>query len=798
MHPSKVYGIALLFLIFFFSYFFNKYNKIIYSFLSKGGERKIAVGDTHGVIQVFNAKKGVFSSAFKTLPSRKEVSRLAVGGPREERNRVFAASGSVISGYTKKGKHFMTLDTNRTEAVTSLYSEESSIWCAGQYVYNSYLDGRENGYFLSPDRVRDVTVELAQAGALMPNAILACQDQCIRVLARDSSELSGVTMGSAPQVLERYERPHLNGLGNTGRAAVLYGAEDGTAGQVLLEQGRARLGWALENDRGLGAVQAVAVADLRGTGAGDIIVGREDGLVQIFSHDAGSDAAPRLVWSRNLGESITAVQGGLVTGTKSEDVVVATYGGKLLAFVQGGVPGGGGGGGGVTSSSSSVALASILAGGSGSGLTGEDEFEAAFAVASANAAATGGSGALARGGSAGAGASASDSKSLQKKTLKQIKELREEIDKLHAKTAKAKAQYDSTTSLLGSVSVGPTSQIRINDKFSLSPDDASHVLRIEIEAPIDTVVLQSDVPMDLVDVANNQAIVSRSPPDPQNDCALLATYRCPDTGPTNRIEIKLATTEGVSGTLRAYVIPRLTPKTSQMASYAIKPLSLHQRLREVDTAGLPLSTLTFSGSFSVTDAHVWLVMCLPDVPDRILSETVTYHFQSAFLGTVLIVECRKGLASFRSDNVSALAVLKDCVTRDATAKKIRVDVASDINPASVARAIDLLHPMLERLLKLALQVKLTEALRELQVQEEDTSYLSADLVEILENEKDIQEEFREQPRRLDFIRAVAVKLYVDRWRLEGRSVNPEKIQRILSPEGTYTKEGLKEAFESGK
>ena len=35
--------------------------------------------------------------------------------------------------------------------------------------------------------------------------------------------------------------------------------------------------------------------------------------------------------------------------------------------------------------------------------------------------------------------------------------------------------------------------------------------------------------------------------------------------------------EGQYGTLRAYVTPRLQPKTCQLRQYPIKPLSLHQR-----------------------------------------------------------------------------------------------------------------------------------------------------------------------------------------------------------------------------
>lgn len=40
--------------------------------------------------------------------------------------------------------------------------------------------------------------------------------------------------------------------------------------------------------------------------------------------------------------------------------------------------------------------------------------------------------------------------------------------------------------------------------------------------------------------------------------------------------------EGRYGTLQAYVIPRVQPKTCQVRQYQIKPLSLHQRTRCLD------------------------------------------------------------------------------------------------------------------------------------------------------------------------------------------------------------------------
>lgn len=51
--------------------------------------------------------------------------------------------------------------------------------------------------------------------------------------------------------------------------------------------------------------------------------------------------------------------------------------------------------------------------------------------------------------------------------------------------------------------------------MNLSKIDASYNLTIEVPAPIDNILLQSEVPVDLLDVEKNSAVVSFSEADPK-------------------------------------------------------------------------------------------------------------------------------------------------------------------------------------------------------------------------------------------------------------------------------------------
>lgn len=73
-----------------------------------------------------------------------------------------------------------------------------------------------------------------------------------------------------------------------------------------------------------------------------------------------------------------------------------------------------------------------------------------------------------------------------------------------------------------------------------------------------------------------------------------------------------------------------------MRSYLIKPLALHERIHDFDETR-PLNTLTFTGSFSVYEAHSWLVLCVSQIPERCPpDEIVTFNFRSTFNGGTIM------------------------------------------------------------------------------------------------------------------------------------------------------------------
>jgi len=63
------------------------------------------------------------------------------------------------------------------------------------------------------------------------------------------------------------------------------------------------------------------------TGCADIVIGREDGTLEVW--DIDPQGQPQLMVSTQLPESITAVDGGYITNAGSPDIIVHTFTGKV-------------------------------------------------------------------------------------------------------------------------------------------------------------------------------------------------------------------------------------------------------------------------------------------------------------------------------------------------------------------------------------------------------------------------------------------------------------------------------------
>ncbi|TNM98925.1 hypothetical protein fugu_013489 [Takifugu bimaculatus] len=682
----------------------------------KKATQKVAIADNDGVLSCFGMKKGEAVYLFKTLPGRK-ISRLdlggAVGTPQE---KIFVCCGSMVRGFTKKGKPFLAFEANLTESINAMHVSGADLFVCASYIYNHYCDCKDQDYFLSGDKINDITcVSSENLTRVVP--VLACQDRVLRVL--QGSELAyDMEVPGPPSVLELYNR--------NGGEEIVYGTTDGKVGLVQIGEQSATAKWEIDNVKKKGGILCIDTYDIIGDGVNDVLVGRDNGTVEVYGFDSSGE--PTLRFEHVLSESVTSIQGGCVGKDTYDEVLTVTYTGWVT------------------------------------GLTTEPQK---------------------------AEVGPGNEIKMSKETQSKLETLRAELEQLQVRVLQGREQYQQTSQSSSALSGVPI--FSINDKFTLCQDDASYSLTLEVQTAIDNLLLQSDVPIDLLDVDKNSAVVSFSECDSEqpNGNFLLATYRCQAN--TTRLELKVRSIEGQYGTLQAYVTPRLQPKTCQVRRYQIKPLSLHQRTHSIDQ-DRPMNRLSLVGQFSFAEIHSWVVFCLPEVPEKTpAGETITFCFCNTFLGTQLEATYCKGEGHFKSDNISTISILSDVLSKEATKKKINLNISYDINDDSVNHTLKMIHPKLEYQLLLARKVQLIDALKELQVHEGNADFLIPEYRSILDESANLLEEYKKQPAHLERLYGMITDLFIDKFKFKGQNVKT-KVSSLLEILDNYDLNSLLNFF----
>ena len=582
------------------------------------------------------------------------------------KDKIFTASGDCLRAFSRKGKEFFKVETNLTEPIGNIAVATPWVWTAGDYVVACFEEGNEVAYLNSPDHVNDL-IMCAVKSDKKAEAVIACQDRALRVI-QGRDVIAVESCEGAVVSIHNLNFPNGSKKGKPSNE-LLYGTANGFLGSKTITTYGFTPAWALPGN-GRGGISALHTADVTADGVPEVLLGRDDGTFEIFGFEPGMNGAPPTTrFQTTVNESVQAVDSGNVLQTATEDVIVCTYTGKVIGY---------------TTDTSSDDMPVRLPGGK---------------------------------------APPGNKKGTQEKK-KKLLGLQEEIEKMKGKLQQKKDEYSKCS---GSA-IAVTATHNVKDKFVLD-QSAAWFLTLEMDSPIDMVILKSDVDIELLDTDSNPCIVSAS--DPEDTAKVLASYRCTES--TSRIEMKVRTVEGQHGTLEAFIIPFLTPKTCQMTSYSIKPLSLHQRLNEAPSLPSCCNQMKVDGTFTVTEMHSWIVQCLPEVPALLQAESATFYFKSAFQNTILRCNYRSNEAVFVSDSITTLTVLWDFISRLATSKKVKLSVSFDNTNLddSCKRVLTLLHNKLQYQLSLSDRITMMEALKEIEIQEQDVSFLSREYQQVL-------------------------------------------------------------------
>lgn len=644
---------------------------------------------------------------FKTLALGGPVTSVHMGSSKGTEDKAFVSTGQNVHGYNKKGKEFFKFQSNLVEPMNKIHTFDAKLWTATDYIFNQYDNGQDKHSFMSADKINDSLVFPVNHEQDF-FALLGCQDRYLRVV-KDSEAVAKKSVAAPVTAVCRVQGNAKSGTYTApGAAQLLYGTATGGIGFITFNGEKLKTKWKVSNsssDLAPSVINSIATFDLNKDDHPEILVGRDDGRVEVYSFDHSGDVFKQYEYAN--ADSVRCVQGGVISTPGFEEVVATTFSGRVMSFTT-------------------------------EPLDQPD---------------------------------ADDSYGRSRGTVHRetrIVKLRKEIQLLEDKIVKEK---DRSLRSREKEFLPVAEDLVVNHKFQLNPSLGAYDVSIEIPVNIQSVILHSAVPIDLLENDKNHAIVSKSPPDPANNTHFLATYRCLEQ--THRLEFNIRTIEGQFGDLEATVVTDAQPRAAQCVKFYVKPLSLHHRVNDVsdDELKKPTNTLQFSGAFTLVQIHEWVSMCLPEVPGRLQDDEVQMFYKNTFLGNLLICRYRKGEATFSSPSVSVIAILKEVITKEATTRKVTLNMALDVKKETVPVMLGFLKPLLDAKHALASQVKLIEGIKELQMHEDDhAAWMAPEYQHILARQEQILSEFKASPKALNYLAGILTDLYVDLCKFRGTNV----------------------------
>ena len=208
----------------------------------------------------------------------------------------------------------------------------------------------------------------------------------------------------------------------------------------------------------------------------------------------------------------------------------------------------------------------------------------------------------------------------------------------------------------------------INHKFILDNEQGMYFVTIELQYPIDILLIRSSVSLDLVEAEisntvttvvnqNDERMVASENNSSPKFCASL---RCPNN--EKRLRLNVRSAEGEYGDIDITVVVdnnttssnKIQQKSAKMIKLPLKPLSLHTRVNSIASYGRTskyASRLRFSGNtLSLSMILQWIQSIFPEVPQKLLgdeNDTVNgvvseclLHYENVFTRAGVSIEFR--------------------------------------------------------------------------------------------------------------------------------------------------------------
>lgn len=519
---------------------------------------------------------------------------------------------------------------------------------------------------MASDVIHAVAVDDITGGS-EKDAILACQDNRLRVVT--GSALSYEIRSSGP-VTSVVAMPGGESRRQRGTVGVLYGQDNGLLSHIETGATGTNTIWKIEDGIKKSRITCIALFDIMRDGEAQIIIGRDDGRVEIFASERHGRGVPQKIFSRDLGECIKSIDAGFISSTEFPELVIGTFSGKVVSF---------------TTEPIQARAVEDTYGRSVQTLNDENR----------------------------------------------IKQLRKEIADIQAQVDKDTAKLKSATKG-GSTTVPLVKDFPVSCKFALDLDLGAFQLQVEIQTSIDLVLVTSPVPLTMVDtetsgstIASFSSVAETSMSDSKLN-KFVATFRC-QASDSRRMTAAIRTNEGEFGDIVVTIVVAGAPKAAKVIRFPLKPLSIHTRVHDFssDEASRPRHTLEYRVTATISTIHEWLTTIFPEMPPHIDETAVKEYlnFRNVFTGGICHVVYMRDSLIIESDSASVIAIVKEHIGRIGTSRRIQLNESVSMSDDACISFLDLVLPKLAYQVQLTRRFHLIETIAEITMQEDDIRFV---------------------------------------------------------------------------
>ncbi|ORX86845.1 hypothetical protein BCR32DRAFT_264737, partial [Anaeromyces robustus] len=581
------------------------------------------------------------------------------------RDNIYISTGSYIEEYNHKGKKILSFDTNIIDNIQAIYIYDDFIIAATQYIVSYYTHNIEKEQYTSDDTMKYVTFGYLNDFEKIYTYI-ACQDKTIKILLKSTLKYE-IEIDSIPSVIC---------LSTKQIGQFFYGTTKGEIISMIYKENDIEEIWRVTDNDSLDSIVSMSYYYNDKLDLELLVAGFDSGFVRLYHIN---DGLPKLVLSEYLQESITNVAFAFIKAElKLPQVIVTTFSGRIILIwrnqeiID------------INKNQFYIAMEGIdntKDNGDSDSEENEDLNDEQWKEKKLS--------------------EENNVRIIENRILNQQK-----LDNIvKAKTEKLK-KYNSEVNygdlkeqyniIMNDINV---LQQKVNDEKeklnsilpeSLHLDNQSDLFHIKQKFELDTykncyiLIIDTDIPIQSIFFKCNFPIIikkeSRTEIIDNDEIGTLkininsnekekysysGTYICPPNSLKARLQVYPI--EGKYGTLSIYVVPKTTPQTYQLISLVIKPLSLHERVRENEIENLNEYTNRFpiKGDLSLSEIHKFISNCFPHVPEKLQEDTseCIYYFKNIMINSGVCCRYRVGEIEFLSNNITSLSVIYEILSK---------------------------------------------------------------------------------------------------------------------------------------